>query len=321
MSLIEQAAKRLEELRRAGVEVPGVLNDAQPDIHGNAAGRTAETAPARLNPDRPPAPARIRPQRLDDPRSAEQRRVSRRVRLDLARLAAEGYVTPDVPRSTIADEFRVIKRQLLANAQTKSDASKSPNLIMITSAVVGEGKSFSALNLALSIAMEQDFRVLLVDADVANPSLLQTLGLPPAQGLLDLLTAEQPDVAGVLLRTNVEKLSLLPAGTAHPRASELLASDAMTRLVEEMATRYPDRIILFDSPPLILATEAHALAAHVGQVVVVVEAGRTAAPTLKEALTKVGNCPLVLTVLNKTRTSEMGSYYGYQYAGSKEPTR
>jgi receptor protein-tyrosine kinase len=317
VSLIEQAAKRLEELKRSGVDLPGVLSEVQPDVGGPGAGRPGA--------DR--APALVHPQKHDDSRPAEPRRISRAARIDLARLAADGYVTPDAPRSAIASEFRVIKRPLLANAQAKSGAgSKNTNLIMVTSSVAGEGKSFTALNLALSIAMEQDVRVLLVDADVANPSLLQMLSLPAGPGLLDVLTDERLDLGRVLLRTNVDKLSLLPAGTAHSRATELLASDAMTRLVEEMATRYPDRIILFDSPPLLLTTESQVLAAHMGQIVVVVEAERTTAATLKDALTKVESCPIVLTLLNKARTPEMGSYYGYGYGyqyppEAKDPTR
>ncbi len=110
------------------------------------------------------------------------------------------------------------------------------NLIMITSALPGEGKSFSAINLAISIAMELDNTVMLVDADVARPSSLNMLGLPPSQGLLDVLQNNSLDISGVMLKTNIEKLSILPSGTPHPRATELLASDAMIRLLDDMST-------------------------------------------------------------------------------------
>lgn len=123
------------------------------------------------------------------------------------------------------------------------------NLIMVTSALPGEGKSFTAINLAISIAMELDNTVMLVDADVARPSVLNMLGLPPSKGLLDVLQDNSLDISGVLLRTNIEKLSILPSGTPHPRATELLASDIMIRLLDDMASRYNDRIIIFDSPP------------------------------------------------------------------------
>jgi receptor protein-tyrosine kinase len=320
VGIIEQAAKRLEELKRAGIDVPGVLGEAQPDVAGPAAGRPGgNRAPPQAG-----APTLVLPQKQEDPRPAELRRISRTARIDLARLAAEGYVTPDAPRSAIASEFRVIKRPLLANAHAKSATrATNTNLVMVTSSTAGEGKSFTALNLALSIAMELDVRVLLVDADVANPSLMQMLGLPQAKGLLDVLIDESLGLSRVLLRTNVEKLSLLPAGTAHPRATELLASEAMTRLVEDMASRYADRIIVFDSPPLLLTTESRVLAAHMGQIVVVVEAERTTAGALKEALTKIESCPIVMTVLNKARTPAMGEYYGYgyQYPSEAKPAR
>ena len=124
--------------------------------------------------------------------------------------------------------------------------------------------------------MELDNTVLLVDADVARPSLLNVLGLPPTKGLMDVLVNQATDLSEVLLRTSVQKLSILPAGTPHPKATELLASDAMTQLLEEMATRYADRILIFDSPPLLVTTESRVLATHMGQIVVVVEAERGA---------------------------------------------
>jgi protein-tyrosine kinase len=138
--------------------------------------------------------------------------------------------------------------------------------------LAGEGKSFTAINLAISIAMELDNTVMLVDADVPKPSVLKMLGVPPARGLLDVLTDESVELSQVLLRTNVEKLSILPSGTQHARATELLASAAMVQMLDEMASRYPDRIIIFDSPPLLMTTESRVLAGHMGQVVVVVKA-------------------------------------------------
>ena len=239
---------------------------------------------------------------------------SRAVTLDLARLAASGIITPDAPRSQIADEFRVVKRPLLANASGKG-ASRvaNGNLVMMTSALPGEGKSFSAINLAMSIAMELDHTVLLVDADVARPSIPRMLGLEPAKGLLDVLVEDSVDLRGVLLKTNVEKLSLLQAGSQHARATELLASDAMNRLLEDMSRRYADRIIIFDSPPLLLTTESPVLATHMGQVVVVVEAQRTPQNAVKQALAAIEDCPVKMLMLNKSRSGSGGDGYGYGY--------
>jgi receptor protein-tyrosine kinase len=227
-------------------------------------------------------------------------------------------VTPASSNSKIAGEFRVIKRPLLANAQGKGVTPvERGNLIMVTSSLAGEGKSFVAVNLAMSIAMEVDSTVLLVDGDVIAPGVMRTLGLRESKGLIDLLTTPSLDVGDVLLKTNVDRLSVLPAGTSHDRASELLASDAMARLLQDLASRYPDRVILFDSPPLLATTESRALASHMGQIVVVVEADRTPKGTVEDALSKVEACPVVMTVLNKAVESELGSYYGYRSGSGK----
>jgi exopolysaccharide/PEP-CTERM locus tyrosine autokinase len=296
VGLIEQAAKRLEELKRAGVEVP------VPET-GGALNRAQEIAPsnAPIAPDHVPE---VPPRR------------SKLVEIDLQRLAAAGYVTPTAPRSRLADEMRVIKRPLIGNAQGKSAAPISAaNLIMVTSALPGEGKSFMAINLAISIAMELDTTVLLVDADVARPVIPERLGISQGKGLLDLLTNKGLEVSDVMLRTNIERLSVLPAGTPHSRATELLASEGMTLLLEEMGSRHPDRVLVFDAPPLLSSTESRVLATHMGQIVMVVEADRTPQSSVKQALAAIEQCPVVMTVLNKIERSESGSYY-YGYYGA-----
>ena len=314
MDLIEQAARRLEELKRTGADVLDGLVDPRA-----AEARTdeivAEHGPGARVASPPPAPARRAGGGAV--RTAVPAGESLRCTIDLARLAQRGVATPDAPHTAMAREFRLIKRPVLENARGKAGVrSPNANLVMVTSALAGEGKSFCATNLAMSIAMELDRTVLLVDADVANPVVLDMLGLPPSPGLLDVLTDPACDLSSVILRTNVDKLSVLPAGTRHDRATELLASEGMTRLVDEMASRYADRIIVFDSPPLLLTTEAPVLATHMGQIVVVVEADRTSANAVRQALAKVENCPVVLMLLNKARTAEMSSYYGYGYGQS-----
>lgn len=300
MSIIEQAAKRLEELRRAGIDVPVPA----PSVPVQAA-RVAAEQPAVLV----PAHRAVEP---EVPKESAPRRESRSVAIDLGRLMAMGYLTPDTPRTQLADEFRVIKRPLLSNATGRSAAPvERGNLIMVTSAMPGEGKTFTAINLAMSIAMELDHTVLLVDADVARPAVLERLGLQSSKGLLDLLTDPQIELPDVLLKTNVDKLSILPAGTHHDRATELLASEGMTRLLEDLAGRYQDRVIVFDAPPLLPSTESRVLATHMGQVIVVVEAERTQQSAVMQALATVENCPVVMTVLNKVVKSDVGSYYGY----------
>jgi len=310
MSLIEQAAKRLEQLRQAGVELPE--NKVAQDLPANA--------PEQKNTE-PESWQLTTSSATDTPRSVDDislhkpsHSTTKRVDLDLDAMAASGLLVPSQSRNVLANEFRVIKRPLIANAMGKGSAPVSNgNLIMITSALPGEGKSFTAVNLAISIAMELDNTVMLVDADVARPSILTMLGLPPTEGLLDVVKEDSLDISRVLLHTNIEKLSILPSGTPHPRATELLASDAMIRLLDDMAKRYPDRIIIFDSPPLLLTTEARALATHMGQIVVVVQSGETAQAAVKEAVATINACPLKMMVLNKA-TQSASDRYGYGYA-------
>ena len=302
MSLIEQAAQRLEQLRNAGIDVADI---------------GTRPAPAERTPP-PEALLRELEARAGLAEQAEQaappaeKRESRRVTIDLAKIAKSGIITPDAPRSQLADEFRVVKRPLLANALGKSAIRvERGNMIMVTSAFPGEGKTFTAANLAMSIAMELDSRVLLVDGDVANPALLPLLGLRESSGLMDVLVNPGVQLADVMLRTNVERLSILPAGKHHRRATELLSSEAMTRMIDEMATRYPDRIVLWDAPPLLPTTESRVLAGHMGQIVVVVEADRTTHHSVKSALALLEDHPVVMAMLNKARRTDVGSYYGY----------
>ena len=234
---------------------------------------------------------------------------SRQVTLDLERLAGLGLVTQEGGRTAVAEDFRAIKRPLLRTARAATTANS--NLIVVTSALPGEGKTYCAVNLAMSIAMEMDSTVLLVDADVARPSVLKVLGLPPGPGLMDVLLGEQADLSDVILKTNIRTLSVVPAGRADKHATELLASRSMSRLLADIAGRYADRIVIFDSPPLLLTTEASVLAAHMGQVVMVVEAEHTTQHAVKEALQRIQHCPNVNLIYNKSRATADAKYYGY----------
>ena len=238
--------------------------------------------------------------------------------IDLARLRKAGMITPDGEKTKISEEFRIIKRPLLINAFNQGAVPISHgNLIMVTSSFPGEGKSFSAINLAMSIAMERDHTVLLVDADVAKPSIPAFLGLESGKGLMDLLLDDDLQFSEVLIKTNVDKLNILPAGRSDPRATELLASEGMSRLLDEMAQRYPDRIIIFDSPPLLATTEARTLARKMGQIVMVVEATKTPQEAVREALSQIENCEVVGLLLNKSSSVlgndpfTYGTYGGY----------
>jgi receptor protein-tyrosine kinase len=242
-----------------------------------------------------------------------------RVEIDLARLSANGFITPQAPRSRLAEEFRVIKRPLLTNVRGRTAAPvMHANRIMVSSALPGEGKTFVSLNLAISLALDLDTHVLLVDADASRPAILDRLGLPPSKGLLDLLADPDLPLDSVVLSTNVDRLSILPAGTPHGQATELLGSDAMSRLVDRLASSGQRLLVLFDTPPLLSASEARVLAAHMGQVVVVIAADDTPQGTVAEALATVENCPVVLTLLNRVSASDRGHYYG-SYSAHAHP--
>lgn len=336
MNIIEQAAKRLEELRRAGINMPpvppaagGVPPATGPSVAPVAAvpvaQRTVDVQPVPVAPIKSapvqvapvpvqaPAPAVAAVPAAKAPTAQVSTKRSREVHIDLGRLEREGYLVPSQARSQLAEQMRIIKRPLLANARGES-AQPIPraNLIQVVSSMPGEGKTFFAMNLAMSIAMEVDYSVLLVDADVLRPSVLARYGIEPARGLMDVLSSSKLDLSDVMLRTNVPKLSLLPAGTAHAQSTEMLASGAMETLLDELASKYSDRIIVFDAPPLISTTESRVLASRVGQVVIVVEADQTTHAQVTQAYAAVEQCPVVLSVLNKCRNRGSETYGYYQ---------
>ena len=318
MNTIEQAARRLEQLRRAGVDIPGDVGPAAGSFPAGAApASAADAAPgapihtggadavAHAASDRASVSAAPAAQALDDRRSRE-------VVVDMARMRRAGLLVPGQPRSQLEEEFRIIKRPLLENLRNQTGMRpERANLIMVTSAVPGEGKTQTALNLAVSIAMELDHTVLLVEADVLRPSALERLGVTASKGLLDLLVNPEIELADVLLRTSIPKLTLLPAGTANSRSTELLASDAMDTLLTELASKYADRVVIFDTPPLLSTTESRVMAAHTGQVVMVIEANQTPINTVKQAFAAVESHPVVLSMLNKYRGPKGSNAYGY----------
>lgn len=236
--------------------------------------------------------------------------------LDLAMLREAGYITPDMPPSLMSEELRLVKRTVLLNAFTRSgERLNDGNLVLVTSSNPGEGKTFFSINLALSIASEQDVTVLLVDADFSKPEILNRLGVTAGKGLLDVVADKSLDIGDCLVRTNVPNLVLLPAGQQHHLATELLASERMETIVREIGDRYPDRIIVFDSPPVLASSAASVLALYMGQTIFVIEAEKTTEPQIKESLNIISGCPHISLLLNKTRFTashkKFASYYGY----------
>ncbi len=235
------------------------------------------------------------------------------VKFDWDFLSENGYICPDQTHNRIAEEFRSIKRPLVTNAlgSRKRDINNA-NLILVTSSIPGEGKTFTSINLALSIAAEFDKRVLLIDADVAKPSVSRVLGIKSKIGLIDYLETDNYSIADIMLETEVSGLRFIPAGKTHKFSTELLASDKMIALSKELSERYPDRIVIFDTPPLLATTQAEVLASQMGQIILVIGAETTPQQLVMESVKKLQSCTdVVLALLNKAQRTLNAGYYGY----------
>jgi receptor protein-tyrosine kinase len=241
--------------------------------------------------------------------------AGRSINFDFAALAAAGLLAPGNER--LADEYRAIKQPILRKAGDRTaDGSAIDRLIMVSSALSGEGKTFTSVNLSLSLAREHDWSVLLVDTDCRNPSLSRLLGVADQPGLLDFLRPGNAGLESFVLPTNVERLYVLPLGQSDPHAAELLASEKMQSVCAALAAgEYGQLIVLFDSSPLLLTPEPVILGAHVGQILLVVQADQTARPAVADALAKLDPGKTIGLVLNRASATEvMGSYtYGYSY--------
>ncbi|HEX8447319.1 MAG TPA: hypothetical protein VF649_11990 [Sphingomonas sp.] len=240
---------------------------------------------------------------------------NRRGVIDRDALAAAGFALLDDRVTALAEEFRLVKRQLLQAATAPGSIARD-RMILVASALPAEGKTFCAVNLALSVAAEKDFEVLLVDADVAKPSILALLGLEDGPGLMDAIADPALDVEGCIIRTDVPHLSVLPAGRPGNDTTELLASDRTRLVLDRIVTRRPNRVLIFDSPPALAASPASELAHHVGRVMLIVRADRTSDVELREAVALLGGCGDIRLLLNATAMASggrrFGSYYGHE---------
>ena len=233
--------------------------------------------------------------------------------LDRAALRSAGLLPPEAEERQLAEQYRRIKRPLIASAFGRGvPAVPNGHLIVVTSAMAGEGKTFTSVNLALSLALEMDVHTLLVDADVAKPQISRLLGISNDPGLLDALRDPEVDVESLVQATDVGNLQVLPAGTASREATELLASQRMQQVTAALGAHDRQRIVLLDSSPLLQTSESHALTEAAGQILVVVRAEATPQPVLLDALKLLEGRGAVSLVLNQTRKSGTAYYYyGY----------
>jgi len=282
MSLVEQAIARLK----------------------NSVGVERTQAPERTASKLPGSPA------LDGAAGAPK--ATKRMMLDTNALRADGYLPEASKDRQFADHYRRIKRPLIDKALSGKAAgsSRQPRLIMVTSALPGDGKTFTSINLALSMALELDVSVLLVDADAPKPHVSEILALQREPGLLDALVDEAVDAESLIVQTNLQGLSILPAGTPAHGTAELLSSNRMRQIMTSLCARNPRRIVLLDSPPLLITNEGRALAKVAGQVVLVVRAGQTPQHAVQDAIGLIDEQQAGGVVLNQV-IAGLEKYYGY----------
>lgn len=299
MSIVERALKRLQQSSQAAAQA------AKPPV---------APAPRKAGPAAPSS--RVARE------SAVQRPIGnseRTVHIDFDQLRRAGLLPPEHQQRELAHQYRLLKRPILkyafgADAPPAESRTASPRTLMVTSALPGEGKTFTAINLALSLALEKDHSVVLVDGDAPKPHVSQAFGIGGEVGLLDLLVHPEMQVGSVVLPTDVRGLYLLPIGRRSESATELLASARMRQVIDELGRLDENLIVLLDSPPVLLTSEAQVLTSLFGQAVVVVRAGGTPQQAVVDALGLIGEGPRVGLVLNQAlHDNNVGGYYGYGY--------
>ncbi|MEJ2403373.1 MAG: XrtA-associated tyrosine autokinase [Candidatus Thiodiazotropha sp.] len=299
MSSIEKAIERLAKSKgeQSASKVDGAAQESA-SVRADAAAvqqNTAEKKPVSRNRDK-------------------ESQQAKKINLDYEALSRIGHIVPHSGNKVLEEEYRIIKRPVIRNALGKGAVPiEHGNLVSVSSSLPSEGKTFTALNLALSIATELDSTVLLIDGDVLKYSLSRLLGIEKELGLIDLLGSQKCDVSDVIIHTQMPKLKLIGAGTRSEKSTELLASTEMERLLDELARRYSDRIIIFDSPPLLATSEAAVLNHHMGQILVVVEAGQTPVEAIKDSLSRLDQEKAIGLILNKSREGKGANYYGTYY--------
>lgn len=295
MSIVERAADKLRQ--------------TAPETASEAAQRTDGAAPHKVA--------------LRDHVEAAGRRQSKQAQaeprpklvIDFAKLHRAGLVPPASAEAMVARQFQRIKRPLISNAtEVNGVGIANGNRFMVASAIPGEGKTFTSVNLALSLAKERDYSVVLVDGDVIKPSISRALGLQDAKGLTDILADDTVSFGNTVYGTNVPRLSVLPAGQRQDSATELLASRRMTWLMGELG-RVPNRLIVFDSAPLLATAEAQAMAMAVGQILLVVRAGKTPRDAVEAALSLVDTADKSVSLILNQSTKAQGDYYAGYYGG------
>ena len=248
--------------------------------------------------------------------SEDSTKVVNRLLIDANALRDSGYLPEASKDRQFADQYRRIKRPLIEKALSGDDAGGEPRIIMVASAVPGDGKTFTSINLAFSMALERDISILLIDSDVSKHHITDIFGLRQRKGLLDALTDESLDPEALVVPTSSRGFSILPAGTRVEGTAELMSSNRMRQIVATLCARNPRRILLLDSPPLLITNEGRALAKIAGQVVLVVRAGVTPRHAVQAAIGMFDEKQAGGLILNEVKVGFTEGYYGYGAYGA-----
>ncbi|MCG8380412.1 MAG: XrtA-associated tyrosine autokinase [Proteobacteria bacterium] len=236
-------------------------------------------------------------------------KVSKSINLDLDSLGKRGYLTPSTDNKILFEQYRRVKLPIIRNAFENNEAEKSMNIVMVTSSLSGEGKSFTSLNLAMSIAYEYNHTVLLIDSDVTKKMSSKVMGVEGSWGLIEYLAGKEQHLENLILKTNIPKLNLIPSGSYSELATELFSSRKMTDLIEELSSRYNDRLIIIDTPPVLEDSSAKVLSHLAHQIVYIVEAEKTPRHMVEQGLRMLGREKSIGIVLNKSNVRHNPSYY------------
>jgi protein-tyrosine kinase len=286
MSLVEQAIARLRNQQSAG----------QRPVMGGSAAKA------------------VVPPMVSDLEDAAK--AANRLAIDINALRAGGYLPEASKDRQFADQYRRIKRPLIEKALSGDEAGGEPRIIIVTSAVPGDGKTFTSINLAFSMALERDISILLVDSDLAKRHITDIFGLRRRKGLLDALTDDSLDPEALVVPTTLRGFSILPAGTHMDGTAELVSSNRMRQIATTLCARNPRRILLLDSPPLLITNEGRALVKLAGQVVLVVRAEETPRHAVQAAIGMIDEKQAGGLILNEVRVGFTEGYYGYGAYGT-----
>lgn len=241
---------------------------------------------------------------------------SRMVQIDMGAMRDAGLIAPEAENKLFEDEYRVIKRPILSNAFGRnSTIADEGYVVLVTSAIAGDGKTFTCINLALSLAREQDASVILIDADILKPHISSLFGAQDEIGLVDYLNGSVSNIGDIELQTSIDRLTLLPAGSSGEHSSELLSSDRMLDLMSSIHRRNPRQIVLIDSSPLLQTSESRAIASIAGQVALVIRAGSTPKGAVSDAIATLDTDKPINLILNQVRFGSRSSYYSGYYGG------